>query len=70
MTAAEIKAIVREGVREALVEFMAPSDSQVEAGRILGKHPQTILRMIKDGRLVAVNGKISKEELTRQLLKP
>ena len=70
MTAAEIKAIVREGVREALVEFMAPSVSQVEAGRILGKHPQTILKMIKDGRLVAVNGKISKEELTRQLLKP
>ena len=69
MTALEIKSVVREAVRDALIEFMSPSVSQVEAARMLGKHPKTILRMIQDGRLIAVNGKISKEEITRQLNK-
>ena len=67
MTATEIKATVREAVREAMIEFMSPSVSQVEAARMMGVSPRTVLRMIQDGRWVAVNGKISKEELTRIL---
>lgn len=67
MTATEIKQTVREAVREAMIEFMSPSVSQVEAARMMGVSPRTVLRMIQDGRLTATNGKIAKEELTRIL---
>ena len=69
MTATEIKATVREAVRDALIEFMSPNVSQVQAAEMLKVHPRTIARMIQDGRLTATNGKISKEELIRQLIK-